>query len=59
MPLAARAHRDGTLASTMGAHELAIAMRMLGALINPAPVERRQTLLEEALALVMAGLRPR
>ena len=43
----------------MGAHELAIAMRMLGALINPAPVNRRQTLLEEALALVMAGLRPR
>ncbi|WP_341208764.1 helix-turn-helix domain-containing protein [uncultured Sphingomonas sp.] len=59
VPLAARGHRDGTLAATMGAHELAIAMRMLGALINPAPVERRQTLLEEALALVMAGLRPR
>lgn len=59
VPLAARGHRDGTLAPTMGAHELAIAMRMLGALINPAPVERRQTLLEEALALMMAGLRPR
>lgn len=59
VPLATRGHRDGTLAPKMGAHELAIAMRMLGALINPAPVERRQTLLEEALALVMAGLRPR
>ncbi|MEG8040641.1 helix-turn-helix domain-containing protein [Sphingomonas sp. LR60] len=59
VPLAERAHRDGTLAPTMGAHELAIAMRMLGALVNPAPVCRRQTLLEEALALVMSGLRPR
>ncbi|MEH3103321.1 MAG: helix-turn-helix domain containing protein [Sphingomonas phyllosphaerae] len=59
IPLAARGHRDGTLSPNMGAHELAIAMRMLGALVNPAPVERRQTLLEEALALMMAGLRPR
>jgi len=59
VPLAVRGHRDGMLAPTMGAHELAIAMRMLGALVNPAPVCRRQTLLEEALALVMAGLSPR
>lgn len=59
IPLAARGHRDGTLSPKMGAHELAVAMRMLGALVNPAPAERRQTLLEEALALMMAGLRPR
>lgn len=59
VPIADRGHRDGALAPTMGAHELAITLRMLGALVNPAPVCRRQTLLEEALALVMAGLRPR
>ncbi|WP_394647914.1 TetR/AcrR family transcriptional regulator [uncultured Sphingomonas sp.] len=58
-PLAVRAHRDGTLAPDMGAHELMLAVRMLGAIVTPAPTDRRATLLEEALALVMAGLGPR
>lgn len=58
-PLAAQAHRDGTLAPTMGAHELMLAMRMLGAIVGPAPADRRAALLEEAVALALAGLAPR
>jgi AcrR family transcriptional regulator len=58
-PLATRAHREGTLAEGLGARELMLAMRMLGAIIMPAPATRRDALLDEALALVTVGLRPR
>lgn len=58
-PLAARAHREGTLARELGAHELTLALRMVGAIVSKAPPTRRDALLEEALALVTVGLRPR
>lgn len=58
-PLATQAHREGTLAEGLGARELMLAMRMLGAIIMPAPATRRDALLDEALALVTVGLRPR
>lgn len=59
-PLAERGHRDGTLATTLGARELVLAMRMLGAiLIKTVDREHRDALLGEALALLMVGLRPR
>ncbi|KQN92818.1 hypothetical protein ASE95_09245 [Sphingomonas sp. Leaf231] len=58
-PLAVRARRDGTISIGMGARELMLAMRMLGAIIMPAPAALRNALLDEGLALVMAGLRPR
>ncbi|WP_083500303.1 TetR/AcrR family transcriptional regulator [Sphingomonas endophytica] len=59
-PLVERGHRDGTLAPGLGAHELLLAMRMLGAiLIKTVDREHRDTLLGEALALLMVGLAPR
>ncbi|MDR6788310.1 AcrR family transcriptional regulator [Sphingomonas sp. BE138] len=58
-PLATRGHREGTLARDLGARELTLAVRMLGAIVSKAPTTRRDALLDEALALVTVGLRPR
>lgn len=59
-PLVDQAHRDGTLASAFGARELALTVRMLGGLMLPHRSEaERRAQLDGALALVIAGLRPR
>lgn len=59
-PIAARAHRDGALAPELGARDLVLAMRMLSGLLlkhNNAAERREQV--DDALRLLMAGLRPR
>jgi len=59
-PIAARAHRDGTLAPELGARDLVLAMRMLSGLLlkhNNAAERREQV--DDALRLLLAGLRPR
>ncbi|MBY9061451.1 TetR/AcrR family transcriptional regulator [Sphingomonas yunnanensis] len=59
-PIAARAHRDGTLALELGARDLVLAMRMLSGLLlkHNSAAERRQQI-DDALRLLLAGLRPR
>lgn len=59
-PIAARAHRDGTLAPELGARDLVLAMRMLSGLLlkHNNAAERRQQI-DDALRLLLAGLRPR
>lgn len=59
-PLVDSAHRDGTLATELGAREMALAVRMLGGLMLPHRGEAdRRAQLDSALAVVMVGLRPR
>ena len=59
-PIAARAHRDGVLAPELGARDLVLAMRMLSGLLlkhNNAAERREQV--DDALRLLLSGLRPR
>lgn len=59
-PLADRAHADGVLAPHLGARELVLATRMAGGLkLSHLDEAQRLAQVEEAIGLVMGGLRPR
>ncbi len=59
-PLVARAHADGSLAATVTARQVTLAMRMIAGLMLPHQLpEDRTRIRAEALALIREGLRPR
>ncbi|MEH3100030.1 TetR/AcrR family transcriptional regulator [Sphingomonas adhaesiva] len=59
-PAVAAAQTRGELAAEAGAHEVVLAVRMLGGLLRPVlAADEREAQLASALAMVMRGLMPR